>query len=307
MLQKVFSCLFVCLVVSCQSDYSVLKNEIQQLQQENQTLRKQVEEMTYLKEHTAVPIAHTELKELSSKINGQRYQIKIKLPRDYQKTKATYPVLYVTDAETNFGGVCYIVQRLMKDKLIPPMIVVGIAYGTDYRNFYRLRSRDLTPVEDKDLRMGSQVDPTGGAPLFCKFLAEELFPYIAENYRIKANDRTLYGHSYGGLFGAYVLLNQPDLFNRYLVLAPSLWYKQQLMLDQVKNVNPTFKQTRLYMASGELEGRIDDLQEAFILQLRKRNFTGLSIKAEIMENETHRTIFGSGFTNGMRYLFREEI
>ena len=118
--------------------------------------------------------------------------------------------MYVLDAETNFGGVSYIVQRLIKDRLIPEILVVGIAYDTDYKNFYRLRSRDLTPVEDSNLKMGkNEVDPTGGAPLFSKFLEQELFPFIEKVCRIQPKDRAIYGHSYGGLFGSYVLLEQP--------------------------------------------------------------------------------------------------
>ncbi|MDA8016329.1 MAG: hypothetical protein MPN21_02675 [Thermoanaerobaculia bacterium] len=83
----------------------------------------------------------TQTRVLESAINGQKY--KVKLPRGYGGNDARYPVLYVTDAETNFGGVSYIVQRLIKDGLIPEILVVGVAYDVDYDDFYRLRSRDL--------------------------------------------------------------------------------------------------------------------------------------------------------------------
>ena len=112
-------------------------------------------------------------------------------------------MLYVTDAETNFGWVTYIVQRLIKDKLIPPIIVVGIAYGTDYNSFYKLRSRDLTPIES-EMGSTSNPDPAGGAGKFCDFLSNELFPFIDRNYNVKNGERALYGHSYGGLFGTHV-------------------------------------------------------------------------------------------------------
>lgn len=293
-------------LISCnsyKSDLQLLKSKNLQLQQENIEIKERIAEITYLKEHSQVVLPNTELKEITSLVNNQTYKIKISLPKGYNTESNTYPVLYVTDAETNFGGVSYIVQRLIKDKLIPPMIIVGIAYGTDYKTFYELRSRDLTPIEDKELRMGGAIDPTGGAPLFCDFLSNELFPFIERNYHASKKSRTLYGHSYGGLFGTYVLLNRTDLFTNYLILSPSLWYYDNLMLKQVINLSPKFDSVRFYIASGKLEASIDDLQNELISKLNERNFSNLTFKAEVLENETHRTIFGAGFTNGMRYLF----
>jgi len=252
---------------------------------------------------TAVSLPNTIIRRLKSEINGQDYLIKVAFPRGYQDSKKSYPVLYVMDAETNFGGVTYIVQRLIKDRLLPEIIVVGVAYDTDYDQFYALRSRDLTPVEDKNLTIAGVLNPTGGAPLFASFLEQELFPFVAENFRIKENDRTLYGHSYGGLFGCYVLLNKPELFNRYLLLSPSLWFKENKLIDDVKHSTFKLPKTLLYLASGEREVRIHTLQTEFADILKGQDHGNLQLKAEVLDNETHRTIFGRGFTNGLRYLF----
>ena len=115
-----------------------------------------------------VELANTEVRRLTSRHVNQEFQLKIAFPKSYHsQQERRYPVLVVTDAETNFGAVAYAVQRLAKDGLIPETLVVGIAYNTSYKEFYRLRSRDLTPVVDAELRMGNgAVDPTGGAPDF---------------------------------------------------------------------------------------------------------------------------------------------
>jgi len=252
-----------------------------------------------------VVLADTETRLLESALNGQRYLIKVKLPRGYESESADYPVLYVTDAETNFGGVTYIVQRLIKDHRIPKILVVGIAYGTDYRSFYALRSRDLTPITVERVRVGGETltAPTGGAPVFSRFLGEELFPFVAEHYRVRPNDRALYGHSYGGLFGSYVLLHRAELFNRYLLLSPSLWFDGSRLLAEAGTVDLELGPTRLYMGSGRLEPRIDDLHREFIETLRGRDPRNLEIKSEVLQDETHRTIFGRAFTNGLRYVY----
>ena len=288
-------------VEKLKSENQILKDKINQLKKENITRKES-------KENTPVTLANTDIQEITSKFNNQKYQIKISYPKNYFLNKnKKYPVLYVIDAETNFGGVSYIVQRLIKDKLIPELLVVGIAYNTDYKNFYRLRSRDLTPVEDKNLRIGNNaVDPTGGAPKFSDFLEFELFPFIEKTYRIKKEDRAIYGHSYGGLYGSYALLEKPHLFNKYLLLGPSLWFKDKILVNKVSNKNLTFStETKLYMASGELDLRINDYQEEFVELLKEKKISSLSIKSEVVENETHRTIFGVGFTNGLRFIYKQ--
>jgi len=307
---KIYYCLFTFLVFSTACNNKASFDEIKI---ENDSLRIRIAELENrlqftdsLESTSPVTIANTDLKELTSTFNDQKYQIKIFYPKGYFKNKKkTYPVLYAIDAETNFGGVSYIVQRLIKDKLIPEILVVGIAYDTDYKSFYRLRSRDLTPVEDKGLRMGNnRIDPTGGAPKFSDFLEFELFPFIEEKYRIKKGERAIYGHSYGGLYGSYVLLEKPHLFNRYLLLGPSLWYKDRLLVNQVVNESLSFKEpVKLYMASGELDLRIASYQEQFIQLLKDKNTANLRIESEVIENETHRTIFGVGFTNGLRFIY----
>ncbi|MEO1214093.1 MAG: alpha/beta hydrolase-fold protein [Bacteroidota bacterium] len=295
--------------MTCDNKTSLLS----ELRSENDSLRSRISKLEMqiqftdsLNNTSGVTIANTDIDELTSEFNNQKYQIKISYPKSYfEDDKKRFPVLYVIDAETNFGGVSYIVQRLIKDKLIPEILVVGIAYDTDYKNFYSLRSRDLTPIEDKELRMGKhKVDPTGGAPEFSDFLEFELFPLIEKKYRCKKDDRALYGHSYGGLYGSYALLDETHLFNRYLLLGPSLWYKDKLLINQSSTKSLNFnKETKLYMASGELDLRINDYQEEFVSQLQSRNIPNLEIESEVIENETHRTIFGVGFTNGLRFIY----
>ncbi len=153
--------------------------------------------------------------------------------------------------------------------------------------------------------MGNQTvaDPTGGAFKFSQFIEKELFPFIDNNYRTNKNERAIYGHSYGGLFGTYLLLENPKLFNKYLLLSPSLWYNDEYLIEQTKRQSFNFEATKLYMASGEFEGRIDDLQRTFVNILKEKKIKNLSLKAEIASNETHRTIFGIGLTNGLRYIY----
>lgn len=69
-------------------------------------------------------------------------------------------------------------------------------------------------------------------------------------------------------------------------------------------MNPSIdsNQLNLYVGTGELEDHmVDDHLE--MIDVLKRFNRKMKIKSEILGNETHRTIFGRGFTNGLRYLY----
>ena len=78
------------------------------------------------------------------------------------------------------------------------------------------------------------------------------------------------------------------------------------MVKQASKTKLQFKKNvKLYMGSGEEKFRIDDFQIEFINALKANKISNLNLKSEIIENETHRTIFGVGFTNGLRYVYAE--
>ena len=67
----------------------------------------------------------------------------------------------------------------------------------------------------------------GGAAQFLAFLKTELIPYVEAHY--PANGvRSIHGHSYGGLFLFYVLMNDPSLFGGYLVLDPAMGWDKHM-------------------------------------------------------------------------------
>jgi len=266
-----------------------------------------------------VQLANTESFALTSDLVDDTFFIKVAYPRDYETSGKRYPVLYVTDAETNFGALQYVVQRLAKDRLIPELIVVGIAYDTGYDEFYRLRARDLRPSipDDPELDLGGRPDE-GEAEQFADFLRHELIPHVDASYRTVAGDRAYYGHSYGGLFGVWSLMYESDLFNRYVILSPSLWWGElwygrprtshgyHILPRRAETDGTPETDARVFVASGELEPRIDELQQIWVDAIRPRLDPSVTMRDLIYENETHRTIFGRGVMDGFRFAYGED-
>ncbi len=249
-----------------------------------------------------VRIRDTELHYIESKTIGEKLEIDVSLPRDYNNEKKNYPVVYITDAEYNFGAVSYITRRLIKNGDIPKVILVGVAYNVEYDVFYHRRARDLTPVEVKDDRFPE----SGQADRFIEFLEKELFPFIDSTYRTNTSDRALYGHSFGGLFGFYTLFSHPGLFQRIISLSPSIWYADRYIQHLEKS---TFSEGMklpavVYTAVGEKEPDyfVKDWKD-LVQQIKARDYLDLFLEVDLLEGENHRSIFGAAFTKGMRSIF----
>jgi hypothetical protein len=144
---------------------------------------------------------------------------------------ASIPVLYVLDADIGFALAAEVARLRGTMGMLPTAMVVGIGYGVGFAEFAKLRTADLTPPLSDAGReaLGGMTsfigDQDGGADAFLAFLAETLVPEIGRRYaEASATDRILFGHSLGGLFTAYALLNRPDAFTTFLANSPSLWW-----------------------------------------------------------------------------------
>jgi hypothetical protein len=167
---------------------------------------------------------------LKSKVLEEDRPIIISLPVGYHETVVNYPTLYVLDGLQNIKHTVGTVELLTESGLIPPIIVVGIE-SLD-------RTKDLTPSNaGQNVHGGvgnAGIPQSGGAPKFLEFLSDELIPFIDANYRTHAY-RILEGHSLGGLFSVFTLMERPDLFDAFIVEAPALWWNKEEMTTKAES------------------------------------------------------------------------
>lgn len=161
---------------------------------------------------------------VKSEIMPEDRPIIISLPVGYEESKADYPVLYLLDGLQNIKHVVGTVELLTESGIVPPMIIVGIE-SLD-------RTRDFTPsTAGKNVYGGTgnaNLPQSGGAPKFLQFIEKELIPFVESNYRTHSF-RILEGHSFGGLFSVYTLMEKPELFNAFIVQSPALWWNSEEM------------------------------------------------------------------------------
>ncbi|MDF2157116.1 alpha/beta hydrolase-fold protein [Algoriphagus sp. CAU 1675] len=164
---------------------------------------------------------------IQSEILQEERPIIVSLPNDYENSEAGYPVIYVLDGLENIKHTVGTIEILSESGLIPPMIIVGIQ-SLD-------RARDLTPSNAGQNVYGGTgnkgIPQSGGAKRFLQFISEEVFTFVEKNYRTYPY-RVLEGHSFGGLFGVYTLMESPELFDAFIIEAPALWWNEEQMTQK---------------------------------------------------------------------------
>ena len=251
-------------------------------------------------EYPRVTIKDTEVRTVQSKFVGRKYTINIFFPKDYDKESKRYPAVYVLDAEYNFGCVAYITRRLIKNEDIPKVLLVGIAYDTDYEGFYEKRFRDSTP----ESRIHGRN--SGGAEQFTRFIEKELVPFVDQNYRTIPEERTIVGHSITGFYCVYVIFLHPGLFNRYIIISPSLWFSDGIVFEYEEEFLSNHEDIdgSVYLAVGEDESqRMRDGSINLSDTLSKKEYPNLRFQFSLVQEENHRSLFPYAFSRGMRFIF----
>ncbi len=255
-------------------------------------------------------VPSTEVIALRSKQSGVDYQLFVALPPDYRTSKKTYPVVYMLDADYSFALVRNVVQHFVEREDMPPVILVAIAYpgAAADRTVYRMnRTRDYTPAYAPNGGYGAEYQKiSGGGPKFRAFIASELIPMIERRYRTDHEDRTIIGHSYGGLFATYVLMTQPALFKRYVIVSPSLWYSNRIALTMEEAAADAGSRpdARVFFAVGSRENQpmVDDLLE-LVGKLKSRKNSNLIVRYHVYDGETHNSVFPGAVTRGLLTVF----
>lgn len=147
--------------------------------------------------------------------------------------------------------------KLIEEGRIPPMVIAGIDHAEGDRIL------EMTPTEGD--RPGA-----GQVARYGRFVVEELVPFIEAEYNIETRDGRLGmgGSSLGGLATLAIAQQYPSRFGRLLVMSPSLWWDDAVMLKRMRR-QPLAPDTRVWLDVGLKEGR----QTAALVRRLRRMLT----------------------------------
>lgn len=233
---------------------------------------------------------------IDSKVLNENRKLIIKLPRDYNDTDKSYPVLYRLDGDMDlYTETVGTINRLAHlEELMPDMIVVMVE-NTD-------RNRDMMPTRTSYF----QSEP--GADNFREFIDNELIPHINRSYRT-TNERLLCGQSLSAIFTLYCFLTSPASFDTFIACSGGFpdceEYFAKLTNDFLSSDQD--KPKHIFLTHGQT----DFLDPEGVIKRQLINFTkqleskkNVVSRLKIYDNEGHVPF--QSLYHGLRFIYTSE-
>lgn len=253
------------------------------------------------------------LHEFRSRVFRNTRFLRVWLPPGYddpENRDRRYPVFYLNDGQnlfepaTSFNGVEWQVDetsdRLIREGVVPPLIVVGLDNAGVNRIREYMPNRSLQPVI---MRVQGSRYPD--------FLIKEVMPFVARNYRVAAGPQNtgLGGSSLGALIALYTAIVRPGMFGQLLLESPSLWASNRQIIKQSRPVKTWPERIVLAMGTAEAgradrdRSMVDDAREQAAI-FRRAGLDDKRLLLSIDEGATHtESAWARRFPKALSFLF----
>lgn len=217
---------------------------------------------------------------IQSDILKEERVLNVYLPQHYSADSLkTYPVIYLLDGskDEDFIHVAGIVQfgSFSWVNMLPETIVVGIA-NVD-------RKRDFTYPSQNSLDQ-EEFPTSGKSAHFIQFIEKEVQPFIAANFKT-SDEKTLIGQSLGGLLATEILFKKPELFDKYIIVSPSLWWDDEKLLNAP---TPSFTSSKSIYIAGGKEGEVmERTAKVLYTKLKQQKDENTRVFYEFLEDKDH--------------------
>ncbi|WP_242548561.1 alpha/beta hydrolase [Pseudomonas putida] len=219
---------------------------------------------------------------------GREYRIMVSLPEGDVPWTGGYPVIYLLDGNAYFPA--FHAAKRAQERL-RGSILVAIGYPSDTPLDFERRAFDLSPPQPAE----RNVPPQGGQDVFLDFIEKRLMPEVNSRFKVDQDQRSLVGHSFGGMFAVYTLFTRPALFQHAVAISPSLWWRDRYLLEHERTFTQRAHSGQIDLTHSSLNLLIGDrempqeIQDARSLQLRLEQLSqyGLRSDFQIEPGEDH--------------------
>ena len=219
---------------------------------------------------------------ITSRVLGEDRRLHVYVPAK----PGRYPVLYLLDGgpQEDFHHISGLAQVASVNGTMRELIVVGIESGA-------VRKRDMT------------VDPAK----FRRFVVDEVRPAIQARFSTDGTG-TLIGESLAGLFVVDTFLREPQAFDAFVAISPSLWWADQALAKEAATLlaaQPAGARS-LYLTIANEGSEMPEMQQGMdllVAALRARPPGDLRWWYEPRPDETHGTIYHPAAAVALRRLY----
>jgi predicted alpha/beta superfamily hydrolase len=179
-------------------------------------------------------------------------------------------------------------------------ITIGVRHFGNYRT---KRRRDFIPphIDKNENSNFARCD------VFYEFLSDSILPELLLKYRFTLEESIFCGHSFGGVFGLYMLLDEKSLFDKYVILSPSTWVNQKSIFEYENHLamNPHNLENTVHITLGGLEifNKVYFNTKKFIKVITARTYDNLELTCKTYNLSTHNSYLKRGLKESLDTLF----
>jgi uncharacterized protein len=249
-------------------------------------------------EARVIPMGFTHT--IQSEILGGPREINVWVPpiAEDERETARFATVYVLDGgvDQDFPHIAGLGQLGALSWTHQRVIIVGVKTEN--------RRAELTR-RPHNARHAAEFPEAGGARRFQQFLATEVIPFVEARYPT-GEVRTLMGESLAGLFVIDTFLHQPDMFNSYAAISPSLWWDDQhFARDGGHDLEGrAVGNTRLYLTIADEGGATRAGMDRFLRLLEAAPEGSVHWRfVDRSATDTHATIYHGAALDALRWLY----
>ena len=224
------------------------------------------------------------------------YHIYVRLPAEAKADPARrLPTVYLLDGGANFAALAGYYHYLRLGEEVPPLILVGISYGTDDWRKGNRRSHDYTLPS-------AEREHWGGAEAFDQWLQQRLIPLVESTYPSDPDRRVLFGQSLGGQFVLHEAMFRPWRFWGHIASNAALHGNLERFLADADR-NPDSLPLLFVSGGSEDTERFAEPRARWVARWREHPDPPFRLKVVELSGETHFSALTTAFRQGLRWLF----
>lgn len=225
-----------------------------------------------------------------SKTLNDSIKCEVWLPRGWN-AQNKYPSIYLNSYGALGGGNGMLVAANINNFInnFPPSVVIDILSGQMNKMDYSYETGEIG----------------GKGKLFVECLKNELIPQIEISYKT-TNFRAFIGQSYSSSYANYLFLNQPGLFNAYILFTPEKLGNERPPFEISDHLIAFYKThpTFYYLAPAgkDIERRINYAKE-IQQKIKVLDSTNFHFKYNLFADADHNNIVSYALLDGLKFVF----
>ncbi|MHA3047780.1 alpha/beta hydrolase [Riemerella anatipestifer] len=245
---------------------------------------------------------------VKSKYLKEETNVWIKLPKDFEKLKQNISLLVLLDGDSYFGIASNVQNLYQFGEKMPATVIVALPSTVESRWKY------YTPTKTKNFSGDKENDKlfesSGNFQHFADFVENEVIKKLETKYKTKFKNKTIFGHSLGGLGVMSFYKLRPQVFENYICASPSLiWDKFMFNKYYENDYSMHSSDTRkVFFSSANPDMRtykeaVEDLYENMSKKIINSE---RYIKYQHYGNEDHSTSGLRSLIDGLEFIYKTE-